>query len=494
LNTQAAWNRNGIDRCGANIQLYLAVDDNNDLYLHTISGNDGKPPMSDYLIEVVYRNYKKFHNVTRNSYLVHNLGQYKKGYTVKAYYEGKEMFNEFLGDDVYKFRELNKLTNVIKKTEKSDKPRQININFVDGAFAEILEEDEKLYQVQFINPKNSKIEYQIDLKSNHWARCSIRYYVDWFIKIKGIDNDYYYEHFLDVTDKRVLIGFESKALGDTLAWMPYVEKFRIDKKCKVICSTFHNNLFKDQYPDIEFIGPGATVHNIHALYRVGVFITNNEYDGTKHPSDPKKEALTKVASDILGLNYVEIKPKLPILATEKKKMASIAIHGTAQCKYWNNPIGWQEVVDFLNKEGYEVRLLSKEVDGYMGNKNPKGVIKIDTPTTEDVLKVIQESELFIGISSGLAWLSWAAGTETILISGFTYKYIEPLDGIRRIINENVCHGCWSDFIFNPGNWNWCPMHEGTSRQFECSKSITSKQVIDEIKLILKRDLIDLQEE
>ncbi len=301
------------------------------------------------------------------------------------------------------------------------------------------------------------------------------------MKIRGIDNDYYYEHRFDVAGKRVLISFESKSLGDTLAWMPYAEKFRIDRRCKVVCSTFHNELFRDQYPEIDFVEPGNVAHNLYALYRVGIFLEYNKWDNTKHLSDPKKSPLTKVASDILGLEYVELKPKLPVLATEKKKSVSIGVHGPAQCIYWNNPTGWQEVVDFLIENGYEVRLLSKEGYEYMGNKTPHGVTKFETPTTEDALKVIQESELFIGISSGLAWLAWGAGTETILISGFTHKNIEPLNGIRRIINENVCHGCWSTHIFDKGDWNWCPVHQKTNRQFECSKSITSEQVINEIK-------------
>jgi len=54
-----------------------------------------------------------------------------------------------------------------------------------------------------------------------------------------------------------------------------------------------------------------------------------------------------------------------------KKQVCIAIHGTAQSKYWNNKDGWQEVVDYLKSKGYEVLLISKEHDGYMTNKHPK---------------------------------------------------------------------------------------------------------------------------
>ena len=122
--------------------------------------------------------------------------------------------------------------------------------------------------------------------------------------------------------------------------MPYVEKFRIQKQCRVVCSTFRNNLFEKQYPNIEFITPGTPVNNLYAMYRIGLFYSDKKIDYYRHPIDPLKGPLSKIATDILGLEYEEIRPQLPILSTNKKKMVSIAIHSTAQCKYWNNPTGW----------------------------------------------------------------------------------------------------------------------------------------------------------
>jgi len=488
LNRHAVWERPGMDRNRMDIQLYLAVNDIDDLYLHTISGGD-------YLIEVSYGNYKKFHNVTKNSMLVYELGKYQQGNTIFVYYQGTEIYNNHLDYDINKFRGLNK---IIRKTETpkemNNTPPEIKINFLDGAFVEIKEQMNRIYRVQFINKRNNQIDFELDLKSNHWARCSKKYYINWLIRIQGIDNDFYSEYEINLTNKRVLISFESKSIGDTLAWIPYVEKFRVDHKCIVICSTFHNNLFKNQYPEIEFVEPGTTVHNVYGLYRLGVFKKTgykpdpnspNEVDYEKHLTDPKKEPLTKVASDILGLDYVEIKPKLPVFTQGKKKIVSIGTISTAQCKFWNNPNGWQEVVNFLIVNGYEVKLLSSEPDGYMGNTNPKNVTKIQNKKLEEILKIIQESELFIGISSGLSWLAWGTGTSTIIISGFTDDYVEPQEGIIRIINKEVCHGCWGKYNFDPSDWRWCPVHKGTDREFECTKEISSKSVIYEIKLILK---------
>jgi autotransporter strand-loop-strand O-heptosyltransferase len=363
--------------------------------------------------------------------------------------------------------------------------RKTNVHFVDGPFVEINEDVEHSYNVQFIDGDNGKVVYETNIKSNHWTRASKKYYVNWIVKIKGIDNDFYREEKFNPEGQRIMICFESKSLGDSLAWMPYVEKFRIDKKSKVVCSTFKNDLFKGQYPEIEFVEPGTGVNNLYGLYRLGLFYDDNRtirYDN--HPSNPKVEPLGKMATDILGLEYEEIRPKLPTFSDKKKKRVCIAVHSTSQCKYWNNRTGWQQVVNHLKRKGYEVRLLSREEDGYMGNKNPQGVVQQKSGPIEKVIQVLEESELFIGIGSGLSWLAWSVGIPCVIISGFSEEYSEPTIGVSRIINKDVCHGCWNVYDFNPGDWNWCPVNKGTPQQFECSKSITGEDVIKEIDKLI----------
>ena len=480
LNIFAAWNRNGITKNGARLQTYLGVDEYNQLYIHHISGFSETPADKDYLIELNYGNLKQFQTIKVGQYTLNKIGTYTKGETVEVYYQGVCLFEQKLNDEVEEFRRKNK---VLRKDKPSN--RKVNYNFVDGPFVEIVEDGDYLYSVEFVNKKNNKTEYQLNLKSNHWAKTVKKYYVEWLIKIKGIDNDFYQEYEFNLNNKRVMICFESKSLGDSLAWIPYVDKFRLDNNCEVLCSSFNNDLFKGQYPNVTFVEPGSVVNNVYALYRLGLFYDDKrKIDYSKHLTDPKKEPLMKVASDILGLKYEELKPLLPKLGKKKKKLVSIAIHSTSQCKYWNNPTGWQEVVDFLKSEGYEVRLLSKEEDGYMGNKHPKGITTQPKGTLKDLIKVLQESEFFIGISSGLSWLSWASGTPTVIISGFTDVDLEPIDGITRIINKNVCNSCWSDYEFDPGNWNWCPINQGTDRLFECSKTIRGDDVIKQIKNLI----------
>jgi O-phosphoseryl-tRNA(Cys) synthetase len=64
---------------------------------------------------------------------------------------------------------------------------------------------------------------------------------------------------------------DSSAIGDTLAWFPYLEEFRKKHNCKLICSTFHNKWFESQYPEIEFVKPGTSVEGLYAMYTIGWF-------------------------------------------------------------------------------------------------------------------------------------------------------------------------------------------------------------------------------
>ena len=362
--------------------------------------------------------------------------------------------------------------------------KKLNINFIDGASIEIIEDTILHYKIEFIDRDTNDVIFELDLKSNQSNKCPKKYYVNWLIRINGIDNDFYYEYIFDLNRKKVFVYLESPGLGDTLAWMHQVEKFRIERNCEVIVATHYNEIFKKQYPNLTFILPYNQPSDLYASYRVGFWLKEGRANMNRNRVDPKNLPLIKVGSNILGLEYEELKPKLENLGEGKQKLVTIGFFTKGQYKYWNNPTGWQEVVDFLNSKGYEVRVLSNEENGYRGNKLPTGVTRQPNGSLSDIVKVLQESELFIGISSGLSWLSWAVGTPTIIISGFTDVTFEPTNGVTRIINKEVCNSCWSNYEFDPKNHNWCPVHAGTERRFECSKSITGEVVIENVKNLI----------
>jgi autotransporter strand-loop-strand O-heptosyltransferase len=337
--------------------------------------------------------------------------------------------------------------------------------------------------------ENNNVVYQNELPINSWVKLNKEYFIKWRTTVEE-NGQVIYDETLNLKDKRVYISFGSKSLGDTMAWIPYCEEFRKKHNCKLIVSTFLNGLFKDQYPEIEFIEPGEVVPNIHAQYRLGWFYDDKgEFDRNKHPHDFKKMPLQKTASDILGLEYTEIRPKLKLPNTPKKKKIGIGIHSTAQSKYWNNLTGWQEVVDYLRSFGYECIIYSKENDGYMGNHHPNGVTVFEGNGLQSVIDSMSNCEFFVGLSSGLSWLAWACELPVVLISGFSEKWTETTLDTYRVINENVCHGCFNKERLEAGDWNWCPLHKGTDRQFECTKQITSEMVIKEINKIINKESV-----
>ena len=371
------------------------------------------------------------------------------------------------------------------KNNITEVTNRVSCHFVRGPFVEITGNVNEEYVVQFIDITTNRIRFETTIGNNNWAKSNIEYCIDWKVRVLRGD-DVFYEHDFNPNGKRVFISMGSKALGDTLAWFPYFEEFRKKHNCEVIVSTFHNHMFEEQYPQFEFVKPGSTVPNLYAMYDVGLFYNENgSVNGLKNPNDFKTQTMQKMGSDILGLEYKEVRPLLPKSNVVKDdKLITIAIHGTAQSKYWNNPTGWQDVVDWLNNKGYTVKLLSNEGDNYMGNKHPKGITQHPSGPLEGVMDEMRKSKAFIGIGSGLSWLSWALNTKTVLISGFSYDWAEMQDCVRITPPKDKCGGCFNRLKLDAGDWNWCPDHKGTNRQFECTKGISSEMVINELEKFL----------
>ena len=339
-------------------------------------------------------------------------------------------------------------------------------HFINHPFLEIKGESDSEFDVRFYD-ENDVCHYQNTIKSNSWVRLNRQYYTKWKTYVYQ-DGELIYENVLDLHSKKVFIAFESKSLGDTLAWIGYCEEFRKKHQCKVIVSTFWNKIL--DYPELELVEPGSSV-NCYAMYKIGWF-----YDSNREPVLCNTIPLQKAASNILGLDFNEIRPRLKYDIGNNKygKYVTIATNSTSGLKFWLRSY-WQEVIDFLVENGYNVINTSKE-------RNPfNNCYQLEDTSIENTMSVIHHSEFFIGLSSGISWLAFGLGKKVIMIAGFTdinheFECIRPY-------NTNVCHGCWNkpDIRFDAGDWAFCPNHKGTDRQFECQNSISPKMVIDEIK-------------
>jgi len=369
-----------------------------------------------------------------------------------------------------------KVVEIPIKEQKFKTKLSVSQHFINQPFIEIKGRSENKYRIQFFDGSN-KLHYDEVLNINSWIRLNRQYYTKWTTKIWENDN-LVYDHTLDYEGKRVLISFDSKSLGDSVSWIPYVLEFQNKHKCKVIVSTFWNHLFEPVYPELEFVSPGTVVENIHGMYKIGWF---NNLD--MQPRLPKTIPLQQTATDILGLDFTEIQPRINYEIKSRpytEKYITIATNSTAGCKFWTRE-GWQELINYLTGIGYRVVNVSKENNPF---DNQTRLVDI---SIENTMNVIHHSEFFIGLSSGLSWLAWGMGKHVVMISNFTTPDHEFQTNCTRIVNLSVCNGCWNklEYEFDKGDWDWCPVHKGTDKQFECHKSISSNMIIEQIKNIIK---------
>lgn len=398
---------------------------------------------------------------------------YKSINLIKKNYDSLETKKLYI--DSYSFK--NSSNTDLKNYEKN--PIKINYHFVSNPFFEILGDNDKIYTVSFVDDKGIE-QFKQSIKCNHWVKLNRQYYTKWKINLYESDNLIFSET-LNYKNKKVFISFDSSSLGDNIAWIPYVEEFRKKHECKVICSTFKNDLFIKSYPEITFVPPGTIVPDINGMYTIGWF-----YNIDKEPTLPNTIPLQKACSNILGLEFNEIKPNIDFNPQEnrfKEKYITIATSSTAQLKYWNYPNGWQILCDKLVEMGYRIIHVSKE------NCNLNNVTELKDKSLYNTMNTIYHSEFFIGLSSGLSWLSWALNKKVVMISNFTEPDHEFTSNCYRVINHNVCNSCWNNpmFKFDKGDWNWCPEFKGTARQFECHTSITPEMVLNKINELINEN-------
>ncbi len=359
------------------------------------------------------------------------------------------------------YKELMKVP--IRKQQVS-----ITQHFVNQPFLEIKGNSESNFLVKFFDEKGI-CHYENTIKANHWIKLNRQWYTRWQAKVWENGKDLIYNSTLDLESKKVFIAIDSKSLGDTLAWIPYVEEFRNKHNCTVVCSTFWNKIL--DYPEIEFVEPGTMV-GCYAMYTLGW-----HWNEDKEPTLCNTIPLQQSASNILGLDYVELKPRLKYDIGENKygKYVTIATNSTAGLKFWPKS-NWSKVINHLHEIGYKVINTSKE-------RNPfENCYQLEDTSIENTMSVIHHSDFFIGLSSGISWLSFGLGKKVVMISAFTEADHE-FDCIRPR-NNNVCTNCWNDpkQRFDASDYLYCPHHKGTERMFECQTSITPEMVIQQLPL------------
>lgn len=288
---------------------------------------------------------------------------------------------------------------------------------------------------------------------------------------------------------KIFIDLVSNAMGDTIACVPYVSEYQKTHDVDVTLSINDPYIFllEDCYPNIKFVGRKDVVNfdekiNLEYIFHKSVQGGYAEQLGFDNPKYIRPEVL------IPEMNR-------PI----KNKYVVFGVHSTAQLKYWNHPSGlggqseafnWNLLSNILRKRGYTpVTVEQHELFGNppFFNGVPSKSNKQIGKTLFEATNIIKHSEFYIGLSSGMSWVAHALGKKVAMISNFSEDWNEfdlSLDDYIRITNKNVCHGCWNriniEHTFDKDDWYWCPKHKNTERQFECHKSITVDDVMEQI--------------
>lgn len=346
-------------------------------------------------------------------------------------------------------------------------------HFVEGPFLQIVGGSVNEYDVEWSTPTNPLL-YTLKQKAGMWSRPNIKYYQPWTVKAK-LNGEVKFEHSFDPRGKRVLVCMGSKALGDTLAWMPYVEEFRKKWDCHLICSSWWIDIL--DYPEIEYVKPGSGVENIYASFNVGCFDNQLELN----VENWRTTILQKVSADILGIDYTPIKAKLKFTphregnGKPKKPYVCFSEYSTMQNKFWNREGAWQKIIDYLVDLGYDCVSISPE------GTLLKNVIQHNGQPIEHTISDIAGCEFYLGLNHGPAWIAYSLGVPAVMITGVSEPWNDFPNPYR--VSSDVCRpGCFNDpsLPINRG-WEWCPRN----KNYECTRAITEGMVIEAINRLRK---------
>ena len=331
---------------------------------------------------------------------------------------------------------------------------------------------------RFWDTSSDRLVYETQVEAGRWYQPSQHWFTPWRVEILQEDKKVW-EWNLPTQGGKVAVQFDTSSLGDSLAWMGQVERFKEHWGfSKVWVKTHKDWLWDREYyaeRDIEIVDKlPVDVTTVH----LGVYYSKEvPWDRAEHRMDWRKIHLAQVASDRLGTPFSERRPRLGAqfqkapLKPVTKPIVTFASHSTAGAKYWQRDSCWKELIEAMP----EWRWIHTSKEGKREGAEQSG------ESLEEVAGWIRSSDFFVGISSGLSWFAWALEVPTFVISGFTPEVVERSEGIWTIQNPRVCNGCWGWDAFDKADWNWCPAHKGTHRQFECTREISPGMVAEKIR-------------
>ena len=348
------------------------------------------------------------------------------------------------------------------------------------------------YHLIFADTQTGTVMHNADVEPGAYICSTKKYFINYRITIYHADNsrEPIYVHNYNAYEKDVLIQYPDGAIGDTIGWFSYMERFQKKHNCRLTCIVprFAVQIFQKQYPDIKLVAHGDPLDIApYATYYMGLFFKG---DTNMQPIDFRQVGLHRTAAYILGVDPEDIPPRVDLSAERcvKEKYCVISTQASSMTKQWNNPAGWDNVIAFLKGQGYKIYCINRDRtygQDMCWNHLPWGVQDATGPRPlQERINLIKDADFFIGLGSGMSWLAWCCRVPVVLISGFSLPFCQ-FNTPYRIINFNVCTGCWDDRKedFDHQDYMWCPRHKGTPQQFQCTKAISPEHVINTIKKI-----------
>lgn len=334
-----------------------------------------------------------------------------------------------------------------------------------------------------IRDSSSGIVFFDEDVSNILLTSAEKYFVPWEI-VLFLDGVPVFSHQYSAEGQHVCFHFTAGGLGDHIALFPYMEKFRRVHHCRVSCfvAPYLRDLISSYYPEIECYDEGQKPQDSYATY----YMAPN-FNPVMMSEEIRTMPMEYYGKELLGLHgadKVVYSPRRPRKIQEP--YVCIAVQTSATFKAWQNPTGWDQVVRYLKQLGYRVLCIDQnreESDHGQVIRMPEEAEDFtgNLPLHERV-ELLAYADFFIGLSSGLSWLAWAADIPVIMISGITAPWFEFSDAYR-VYNRLVCHGCHNDKSLPWPEYETCPYHKGTNRAYECSKQISAQQVMDMIDIV-----------
>lgn len=359
----------------------------------------------------------------------------------------------------------------------------IRFDFNDGCRVDV--PVGKKWRVQFRDVSTDTILFDRWLDQGGRVQSAKRYYVPFQITVWEENKaEPVFQHICELYGKKVVIRMELGGLGDHLAWVGQAMAFGRKHGADLICVVRPDlvELLASANPDITFVTSDNVPLDSYATYKVLVFF--DDLNRNWQPLDYRQAGLGRMGAYMLGLSPECRRPEIDVDDTPplKDPYVVIAVQGSGLGKMWNNPHGWRQVVEFLKSLNYRVICIDQaRVTGVhtVWTHIPHGVEdETGNRPLKERARWLKHADFFIGLSSGLSWLAWAAKTKVLMVGGFTEDYNE-FETPWRVINRHVCHGCANDLSIRLDlkDYFFCPRHKNTERAFECSRLISGGQVI-----------------